>query len=113
MTRDELKYALHLARVNLDYHRRRALNATAETIAEKQAEVDRLAELYADTDPARCTLRVKSPYFIGPRRRAGTRGDGPTIKCFRCEEVKPREEIYTKGTVCKACTVKRSAEWAE
>lgn len=110
MDRSEIKKRLHCARVNLTYRKK---HATEEIIAATQAEVDRLTELYADSDPARCTLRVRSPYFIGPKRERGIRGDGPTIICFRCREEKSVEEYYDKGTVCIECIVKRSAEWAD
>lgn len=113
MGRAEIKKRLHCARMNLDYQTKRAKGATPEKIAETRAEVERLTELYADLDPARCTMRVRSPYFIGPKRKRGQRGDGPTIKCFRCQVVKPVEEFYEKGTVCKCCFVKRSVEWAK
>lgn len=108
--RAEIKKQLHCARANLAYRKK---HASPEIVAATQAEVDRLAELYADSDPARCTLRVRSPYFIGPRRAKGVRGDGPTITCFRCSEVKPFYEFYEKGTICKRCTVNRSSKWAE
>lgn len=108
--RAEIKKRLGRARSNLDYRKK---HASPEVIAATQAEVDRLAELYADTDPARRTMRVRSPYFIGPRRERGVRGGGPTIVCFRCEVKKPVSEYYAKGTVCKCCTVKRAARWSE
>lgn len=108
--RAAIKKSLHCARVNLVYRRK---HASAEIIAENEALIARLSEEYAESDPARATLNTRSIYFIGPLRGRGQRGDGPTIKCFRCEAVKPREEFYEKGTLCVQCTIDRAAEWSE
>jgi hypothetical protein len=113
--RQALKKQLHLARVNLDYRKKHSKSATAVEIAASQAEVDRLAELYSDSDPAKFTLNRRSDYFIGPLkgRGRGKRGDGPTIKCFRCEVEKPKEDFYERGCLCRECVRTSSGEWAE
>lgn len=114
----ELKWALHCARSSLGYWRRskRATRKLSreEGIAKAQAEVDRIEALYTAVKPVVVTKKMARENFIGPifKRPRGTRGDGPTIVCIRCEEEKPRDEFYSRGTVCRACFVKRAGEWA-
>lgn len=113
----ELKYQVHAARVALDYQRKTQRpergGSREEQIANAQARLDAAQKAYRDAQPEPVSLRPRSPYFIGPRRKMGKRGDGPTIKCFRCEQIKPREHFYERGTLCIECIVKRSAEWAK
>lgn len=113
----ELKYQVHAARVALDYQRKTQRpergGSREEQIANAQARLDAAQKAYRDAQPEPVSLRPRSPYFIGPRRKKGKRGDGPTIKCFRCQQVKAREHFYERGTLCIECIVKRSAEWAK
>ncbi len=115
--RTGLKKQLHAARSSLSYWKNteRAIRGISreEGIAQAQAEVDRIAALVAAETPEPVSLRLRSPYFIGPRLKRGKRGDGEAIKCFRCEAVKPRDEFYSKGTVCCECVAKRANEWGE
>lgn len=116
MDRSEIKRQLHAARSALQYQSKTDRPARGDrdaAIAEARARVDELDRLYKESAPFEPTLVVRNDNFIGPKRKRGARGDGPTITCFRCEETKPREEFYSKGTVCKACFVKKAVEWAD
>jgi hypothetical protein len=114
MDREEIKYQLHAARVALDYQLKTSRPSRGDrdaAIASAKARVTEMERLLKEATPDPVSLRVRSPYFIGPKLKRGSRGSGPTIKCFRCEVVKPREEFYRKGTVCKACFIKKAGEW--
>ncbi len=113
----DLKWALHCARAALAYQKKTQRperdGSRAVQIAAAHARVQAAEKAYKDAKPEPVSMRVRSPYFIGPRRQRGVRGDGPTIVCFRCEKEKPRDEFYERGTICRVCTAERAAVWGK
>jgi hypothetical protein len=112
-----LEWELHRARAALTYQEKTGRperdGSRAEQIANARARVQQAQKAYEEAKPIPVSLSPRSIYFIGPRRKQGTRGDGPTIICFHCKQEKPNEEFYKKGTVCKACVKLKCVGWAK